>query len=55
MQYMYHGILPSSDHDLSRVQKFAKFLLVQEEKLYLWGKVGWREVPSLADRYNIIV
>lgn len=40
--------------DRARVTAASKMFLVREGKLHITGKLGWREVPAIAERYNII-
>lgn len=54
MRFVFEGTPPSVWGDRERVEKFARFLTTREDQLMIWGKVGWRTVPSLADRHMII-
>jgi hypothetical protein len=56
MYYVFNGKLleDSSVTDKTRVLAAAKIFLVRDGKLYITGKLGWREVPAIAERYNII-
>lgn len=53
MRYVFLGI-PPPDDQAGRVTRFSGSLRVHQGKLFISGKEGWREVPSLAERYNII-